>query len=152
MTKSIIISEQVKKKFTSRAPLVAIGVKVRAKGVFEPVVEQVKIGQKTVTYTPQEKLLDAYINMMAGGHGTVEVNKRVRSDRAVQLAFGRNGCAEQSVVQDTLDACTAENVTQMHQAMQTIYRRHSSGYRHNYEAGWQLLDADLTGRPCGKKP
>jgi hypothetical protein len=151
MPKSIIVSEHVKRKFSSRATLVAIGAKVRAKGVFEPVAKQVKITQKKVRYAPQEKLQDAYINILAGGHGTVEVNKRVRSDRAVQLAFGRNGCAEQSVVQDTLDASTAENVAQMHHAMQEIYRRHSSGYRHNYEEEWQLLDADLTGRPCGKK-
>jgi hypothetical protein len=151
MTESIIISEQVKQRMSARATLVAIGAKVRAKGVFEPVAKQVKIGQKTITHTPQEKLLDAYINILAGGHGTVEVNKRVRSDRALQLAFGRDGCAEQSVVQDTLDACTAENVMQMHRAMQEIYRRHSSGYRHNYEEEWQLLDADLTGRPCGKQ-
>jgi hypothetical protein len=151
MTESIIISDQVKKRFSSRAPLVAIGAKVRAKGVFEPVTEQVKIKQKTVRYTPQEKLLDVYINILAGGHGMVEINKRVRSDRSVQLAFGRDGCAEQSVVQDTLDACTAENVEQMHRAMQEIYRRHSRGYRHNYTREWQLLDADLTGRPCGKK-
>ena len=39
----------------------------------------------------------------------------------------------------------------MQQAMQTIYRRHSQGYRHDYKAAWQLLDADLTGMPCGKK-
>jgi hypothetical protein len=151
MPESIIISEQVKQRISARATLVAIGAKVRAKGVFEPVAKHVKIGQKTVRHTPQEKLLDAYINILAGGHGTVEVNKRVRSDRALQLAFGRGGCAEQSVVQDTLDACTAENVAQMHRAMQEIYRQHSSGYRHNYEVEWQLLDADLTGRPCGKK-
>ena len=94
MPESIIISEQVKQRISARATLVAIGAKVRAKGVFEPVAKQVKIGQKTVTHTPQEKLLDAYINILAGGHGTVEVNKRVRSDRALQLAFGRDGCAE----------------------------------------------------------
>lgn len=151
MTESIIISEQVKQQFSARATLVAIGTKVRAKGVFEPVVEHVKIAQKMVKYTPEEKLLDAYINILAGGHGMVELNKRVRPDRALQLAFGRHGCAEQSVVQETLDACTAENVKQMHQAMQVIYQRHSRGYRHNYEQEWQLLDADLTGRPCGKK-
>jgi hypothetical protein len=39
----------------------------------------------------------------------------------------------------------------MHQAMQDIYRQHSHGYRHNYDQRWQLLDIDLTGRPCGKK-
>jgi hypothetical protein len=151
MTESIIISEQVKRQFSARATLVAIGAKVRAKKVFAPVVETVKIAQKTVYYTPGEKLQDAYINILAGGHGMVEINKRVRPDRALQAAFGRTGCAEQSVVQDTLDACTAENVAQMHQAMQDIYRRHSRGYRHCYRREWQLLDIDLTGRPCGKK-
>ena len=151
MAESIIISEHVKQRLTPRATLVAIGAKIRAKGVFEPVVKNVKIAQKTVKYTPQEKLQDAWINILAGAHGMVELNKRVLADEALQLAFGRKGCAEQSVVQDTLDACTAENVVQMHDAMQEIYRRHSSGYRHNYEEEWQLLDADLTGRPCGKK-
>jgi hypothetical protein len=81
----------------------------------------------------------------------VEINKRVRPDRGLQLAFGRAGCAEQSVVQDTLDACTAENVVQMQEAMKTIYRQHSQGYGHNYQQEWQLLDVDITGRPCGKK-
>jgi hypothetical protein len=151
MPESIIISEQVKRQFSARATLVAIGAKVRAKGLFEPVAKRVRIAQKKVKHSPTEKLQDAYINILAGGHGMVEVNKRVRSDRALQLAFGRDGCAEQSVVQETLDACTEENVAQMHQAMQEIYRQHSSGYRHNYQEKWQLLDADLTGRPCGKK-
>ena len=151
MTESIIISEQVKQQFTARASLVAIGAKVRAKRLFRPVTETVKIAQKTVKYAPTEKLLDGYINILAGAHGTVEINKRVRPDRAVQAAFGRTGCAEQSVVQDTLDACTAENVEQMHQAMGVIYRQHSYGYRHDYDQEWQLLDIDLTGRPCGKK-
>ena len=78
-------------------------------------------------------------------------NKRVRSDRGLQGALGRKGCAEQSVVQGTLDACTEENVRQMQEALDIIYRRHSQGYQHNYKKCWQLLDVDMTGRPCGKK-
>jgi hypothetical protein len=151
MTESIIISEQVKRQFSARATLVGIGAKVRAERIFRPIASTVKIAQKTVKYAPTEKLLDGYINILAGAHGMVEINKRVRPDRAVQAAFGRRGCAEQSVVQDTLDACTAENVEQMHEAMQDIYRQHSYGCRHNYDQAWQILDVDLTGRPCGKK-
>jgi hypothetical protein len=81
----------------------------------------------------------------------VEINKCVRADLGLQRAFGRRGCAEQSVVQDTLDASTAENVDQMHQAMARIFRRHSQTYRHDYQWNWQILDVDMTGRPCGKK-
>jgi len=54
-------------------------------------------------------------------------------------------------VQDTLDACTNENVVEIEQAMEEIYRQHSCGYRHDYRSRWQLLDVDMTGRPCGKK-
>ncbi len=35
--------------------------------------------------------------------------------------------------------------------MDLIYRRWSSGYRHDYAALWQVLDVDMTGLPCGKK-
>lgn len=43
------------------------------------------------------------------------------------------------------------NVGQIHQAMDTIYRQHSQGYRHDYTRHWQLLDVDTTGLPCGPK-
>jgi len=111
----------------------------------------VKIAQKTVKYSPLDKLSDAFISILAGAHGLFEINTRLRSDPALQAAFGRSACAEQSVVQDTLNACTAEQVGQLSQALETIYRQHSQGYAHDYKAAWQLLDADLSGMPCGKK-
>jgi len=119
--------------------------------LFEPIRRQVKIAQKKVKYSPTEKLMDGFIAILAGAHGLVEINKRVRPDRGLQIAFGRSGCAEQSVVQDTLDACTEQNVAQMHEAMALIYRQHSQGYHHRYDQQWQLLDIDMTGRPCGQK-
>lgn len=92
-----------------------------------------------------------FIAILAGAHGLVEVNTRLRADPALQRAFGRNACAEQSVIQETLDACSPENVTQMEQALTTIYRTHSQGYRHDYTADWQVLDVDMSGVPCGSK-
>lgn len=137
--------------FTARAALVVIGQKVRLLGIFKPIEERVKIRQKVIHHTPTQKLLDGLINILAGGHGLVEVNKRVRSDRALQRAFGRDGCAEQSVISDTLGAASTENVHQMQDAMTEIYRQHSAGYCHDYEEQFQLLDIDMTGQPCGKK-
>lgn len=151
MTESIQIPEAVKTRFTAYAGLSGIGRAFVARRIFRPIQEQVQIAQKVVQYTPTDKLLDGFINILAGGVGMVEINKRVRSDVGLQRAFGRRGCAEQSVVQDTLDACTAENVTQMQTALQEIYQHHSQGYRHNYRQEWQLLDVDMTGRPCGPK-
>jgi hypothetical protein len=151
MNQSIIISEEVKAYFSSRASLAGMGIEMRRRRLFEPISDRVKIAQKTVRFSPCEKLEDALIAILAGAHGLVEINKRLRPDAGLQRAFGRDGCAEQSVVQDTLDACTAQNVDQMHAAMDEIYRRHSQGYGHDYYSEWQLLDVDMTGRPCGKK-
>ena len=151
MNESIIISESVKAYFSAHTSLAALGIRMRKLKVFEPIVQEVKIAQKIVKYSPTEKLQDAFIAILAGAQGLVEINKCVRADLGLQRAFGRMGCAEQSVVQDTLDACTAENVNQMHQAMEKIFQRHSQSYRHDYHLDWQILDADMTGRPCGKK-
>ena len=76
-------------------------------------------------------------------------NTRLRADPALQRAFGCTGCPEQSVVQDTLDACDATSVTQLAQALTTIFRQHAQAYRHPYATQLQLLDLDLTGLPSG---
>jgi hypothetical protein len=137
--------------FTPCASLAAIGVKLRQLDLFAPIRQQVRIAQKTVKHTPIDKLSDAFLAMLAGAHGLVEINSRLRSDPALQAAFGRSQCAEQSVVQETLDACTTENVKQMEQAIQIIYRQHSQGYRHDYVRQYQILDVDMSGMPCGPK-
>jgi len=144
-------TKQEQHHYTARAGLVALGMKFRQLGIFRSMQACVQIAQKKVKYTPGEKVLDALITVLAGAHGLVEANKRVRPDRALQRAFGRTGCAEQSVISETLDACTAENVEQMRQAYQVIYQQHSAGYRHDYERALQLLDIDMTGQPCGNK-
>ena len=151
MNESIIISESVKAYFSNHASLAGIGRKVKKFKLFDPITDKVKIAQKTIKYSPSEKLMDAFITLLAGAQGLVEINKRLKADPGLQRAFGRSGCAEQSVVQDTLDACTHENVEQMHQAMREIFQRHSQSYQHDYQLNWQVLDADMTGRPCGKK-
>jgi hypothetical protein len=119
--------------------------------VWEMVEERVKIRQKVIHYTPLEKVMDAFINIMAGGHGLVETNTRVRTDQALSAAFGRAGCAEQSTISDTLNACTEENVEQMQEALREVYRRYGAGYRHHYGKEWQLLDVDMTGMPAGRQ-
>ncbi len=139
------------KAFTGSASLAAIGLKLRELKVFEPIEQGVQIAQKTVKDRPSDKLYDALISILAGAHGLVEINTRLRADVALQRAFGRSRCAEQSVVQDTLNACTAANVKQMEQAMDRVYQQHSQGYHHDYQASFQVLDVDMSGLPCGPK-
>ncbi len=137
--------------FTPAASLAAWGVVLEQRKVFEPIRAHVHIEQKTVQHTPLDKLYDSFITPLAGAHGLVEINTLLRADHALQRAFGRKCCAEQSVVQQTLDACTPTQVAQMEQAMEEIYRTHSRGFRHDYRADWQILDVDLCGWLCGKQ-
>ena len=139
------------KHFSPAASLAALGVKLSQLDLFGPIRTQVQMKQKTIKHTPADKLYDAFISLLAGAHGLVEINTRLRTDPALQHAFGRERCAEQSVVQETLDACTDENVRQMQHALDLIYRQHSRGYRHDYQARFQLLDVDMSGLPCGPK-
>jgi hypothetical protein len=131
--------------------LAVLGLKLRQLDLFAPIRQLLRIPQKIVRYSPVDKLFDAFVALLAGAHGLVEINSRLRSDPALQAAFGRSACAEQSVVQDTLDAATAANITQMEQALEQIYRAHSRGYVHDYSGSLQILDADLSGQPCGPK-
>jgi hypothetical protein len=144
-------SSDATQHFSPAASLAALCVHLRQVDLFGPICDRVKIAQKTVKYTPLDKLKDAFISILAGAHGLCEINTRLRSDLVLQAAFGRSACADQSVVQDTLNACRAEQVSQFSQALTTIYRQHSQGYTHDYQADWQILDVDLTGMPCGKK-
>ena len=136
--------------FTPYASLATLGLQFQRMGIWELVVQHVHIKQKIRTHTPLEKLQDCFVNILAGGHGLVEINTRLRPDLALQRAFGRTTCAEQSTISDTLNACTEENVQQLGEVLSCLLRQHSQAYRHNYRAGWQLLDIDMTGLCAGR--
>jgi hypothetical protein len=142
--------EQQVIRYSARASLVTIGMQFCRLNIWTTVGEHVKIKQKVLKHTPLDKLLDCLINILAGGTGLVEINTRVRPDQAIQRAFGRTGCAEQSTISDTLNACTIENVNEMRKAVETILKKHSQSYHHEYQATWQLLDVDVTGMPAGR--
>jgi hypothetical protein len=144
-------ASEVVRRSTAHASLAALGVRLCQLDLLAPIRRRVLIAQKRVKYSPFDKLYDCFVALLAGAHGIVEVNLGLRADPALQAAFGRWACAEQSVIQATLNAATATNVAQMEAAMDEIYREQSRGYRHDYQANWQLLDVDITGMPCGKK-
>lgn len=144
-------SSSKNRHFTPRASLAAVGLHVRTLKIVETIKRSVHIRQKTIKHSPAEKLYDAFIAILSGAHGLSEINTRLRSDRVLQRAFGRRSCAEQSVVQETLNACTAANVSEMEQAWREIFKANSRSSHHDYSADFLLLDIDVTGMPCGPK-
>lgn len=138
-------------RYSPRASLGTIGIWMKKKGIWEEIEKEVHIKQKVVKHRPIDKVKDAFINILAGGQGIVEVNQRVRGDTTLQQAFGRKACAEQSTVSETLNASTDETVKQMKQAIKAVYRKHSQGYQHDYEKELQVIDIDMTGLVAGRQ-
>ena len=75
-------------EYTARASLAIVGNYFRAMGMWSIVCEQVHIQQKVMRYPPQDKLLDCFINILAGGQGLIEIETLVRPDGVLQRAFG----------------------------------------------------------------
>ena len=92
-------SQATTQHYTPHATLAAIGIHINQLQLFDTVGKHLYIKQKTVKHKPIEKLKDAFIAILAGAHGLYEINTRLRSDEALQRAFGRKSCADQSVVQ-----------------------------------------------------
>ena len=57
--------------FTPAASLAALGIKLQQLKVFEPIEQRVHIAQKTIKYSPTQKLYDSFITLLAGAHGMV---------------------------------------------------------------------------------
>src|SRR5436853_4636105 len=132
-------ASRVDSRATPRASLAALGVHLRALDLFGPIRDRVHVPQKTVHYTPVEKLYDCFIGILAGAKGIADINRVLRADPALQRAFGRRACAEQSTLQDTLNARTPETVAQTEAALDQGSRRHSAAARHDFARRCRLL-------------
>ena len=144
MTKSITIS-------TSRASLCALGEYLKRHCVFAPLVEQVQILQKQVRYRPSDKLLDGLLGILCGAKTISQSNVTIRLDPAVQRAFGRTGCADQSTIARMLRACTGDNVAQLERVSWHYLKRYGVTPHHRFHERRLWLDSDVTPLPIGAK-
>ncbi len=145
---------------TGFAPLCALGYYLTDRKILDP-LHQVEIPQKTVDHTPTEKLLDCLVGILAGCSALYQINEKVRPDSALQKAFGRADCAEQSTISDTLDACTPDSVNQTRGVVEEIREKQGKVSLperskppeeiNSLEEIWDnylVIDIDLTGLPA----
>jgi len=137
--------------FTPRVGLCALGAKLQAEHFFEPIERQVHIPQKVIKHRPMDKLKDGFIGLLGGISGLYQTDKVVRADLAVQLAFGRAQCAQQSTIHDTLQSCQPDNVNQLRAALTELFRQRSQACRHDFSQQMLILDLDLSGERTSKR-
>jgi hypothetical protein len=136
---------------SAHASLCALGAYLHRIGFFAPLEERVRIQQKTLKYTPAQKLLMFVVGLLAGAKAVSPTDRTVRLDPALCAAFGLPGCAEQSVIADTLNAATAADVADLYAALAAIFTQHSQARRHEYRRGVLILDLDLSPLPASKR-
>jgi DDE family transposase len=134
---------------TGRASLCALGEYLKRQCFFAPLREQVQIPQKTVRYRPIEKLLDGLLGILCGAKTIAQSNVTIRVDPAVQRAFGRTGCAEQSTIARTLQACTTETVDRLEHVSWYYLKRYGQTPHHRFAERLLWVDVDVTPLPIG---
>jgi hypothetical protein len=84
-----------------------------------------------------------------------DLNQSLRVDRHLLRAFGYEKCADQSVIQTTLNAATGESVQQMEDALKAIWDENNltvSLLEKAQTAGTvATIDMDLSGMPASRK-
>jgi hypothetical protein len=96
-------------------------------------------------------LLDALVGMLCGAKTIAQSNVTVRVDPAVQRAFGRKGCADQSTIARTLQASTPQTVQQLEEVSWYYLKRYGHTPRHRFRERLLWVDIDLTPLPAGAK-
>jgi hypothetical protein len=134
---------------TGRASLCALGEYLRRHCFFAALREQVHIPQKSVRYRPIEKILDGLLGILCGAKTIAQSNGTIRLDPAVQRAFGRTGCAEQSTIARTLQASTAKTVDQLSRVSWYYLKRYGQTPHHRFAERLLWVDIDVTPLPIG---
>src|SRR5690349_853866 len=136
---------------TSRASLCALGEYLRRRCFFAPLGEQVTIPQKTVKHRPIDKILDGLLGILCGAKTISQSNGTIRLDPAVQRAFGRTGCAEQSTIARTLQASTPETVDQLSRVSWYYLKRYGQTPHHRFAERPLWVAVDVIPIPIGAK-
>src|SRR5438874_13262422 len=113
---------------TAHASLCVLGVHLRRIHFFRPLEQRMQIHQKVLKYTPIQKVEMFFVGLLAGAKAVSHTATTVRVDPALTAAFGLPGCADQSVIAETLDAATEADGVALRQALADIFQRH----RHTY--------------------
>ena len=140
---------------SAHASLCALAPLITGRKIFDYIHQTVKIPQKKVDYRPSDKLVFVVVGIMSGCEAVFDMNLELRVDRPLLRAFGYQKCADQSVIQDTLNAAIGENVQELESALKAIWDGNNltvpllkSAQR---EERIETIDMDLSGMPASKR-
>ena len=136
---------------SSHASLCALGSYLRQIDFFAPLEQHVHLHQKVRKFTPSQKLEMIFVALLAGAKAIAHTSTTLRIDPALQRAFGLPGCADQSVLAETLNAATDKDVAALRTAVEELFQQHSQACRHDFAHDVLVLDIDLSPLPASRR-
>src|SRR5512135_2177779 len=136
---------------SAHASLCVLGAHLHRIHFFKPLEQRVQIPQKVLKYRPVQKLEMLLVGVLAGAKAVSHTATTVRVDAALIAAFGLPGCAEQSVIAQTLNAATEQDVADLQAALGEIYGCYGQARRHDFKQKLLVLDVDLSPLPASKR-
>lgn len=138
------------KHFNTRfAPLCLVGNALRTQKTLDALANIELKSMKTRTHRPGEKLIDAFLLIMAGYPSLYLLNQHLRPDHILAQAWQREQLTEQSSISRTLDRIDADGLVQLQQISRDFWHQHSQLHRHDWRKRL-LIDLDLTPLPASK--
>lgn len=135
---------------SGHASLCLLGSYLQSRDFFQPLEARLHIHQKALRYTPVQKREMLFVSVLAGSRAVSHTNFTVRADPALYCAFGLPGCAEQSVIADTLDAMLEADLSALREAMTDLFERYSRARRPTFQQAIFVLDVDLPPLPASR--
>ena len=135
---------------SSHASLCALGAYLRQIDFFAPLEAHVHLKQKVCKYTPMQTVGMVFVALLVGAKAIAHTGTTLRVDPALQRAFGLPGCADQSVLAETLDAATDKDVAALRTAVEQLFQQHSQACRHDFTRDLLVLDIDLSPLPASR--
>jgi len=136
---------------TQHAMLVVWGLFAQQLGLVDK-IEQVKLSQKSREHSPQTKVLEFFVSMLAGCEHLKDISRSahpVDQDEAVAEAWGQPKWADYSGVSRTLASLSQSETDELIQAVNEIEQTYIDQEIESALStqGHLVYDADLTGRP-----
>ena len=128
---------------TCYAPLCVVGHVLRDQGTLGSLVNLDVISQKKRDHTSGQKLMDAFLLIMAGYPSLYLLNQHLRPDRVLAQAWGRQQLAEQSNISRVLDRFDEVALVALRTISWNFWSAHSRLSSHDWRKKL-VVDLDLT--------
>jgi hypothetical protein len=145
------MSQNHSETLTQHAMLVVWGQFAQSSGLIDQ-IQSVSLHQKTVEHSPQRKVLEFLVAMLAGLEHLQDLSRSahpIDQDRAVAKSWGQTGWADYSGVSRTLASLTQEEAELIAAVLEQISRPilAEEVMRALQSSGRLTYDGDLTARP-----